>query len=145
MESFSALLALGAGNSPDRWIPPHKGQWREALMFSLICAWINGWVNNRGAGDFRRHRPHYDVIVIGWQYKGPNISNHGVDLVLAEWPHQQTKIQIIISPADVSLHSCRDGRNRWTWKKMITVKTIDVSLMRPDLSNHCWNITWRPH
>ena len=26
---------------------PHKVQWREALMFSLICAWINGWVNNR--------------------------------------------------------------------------------------------------
>ena len=23
---------------------PHKGQWREALMFSLICAWINAWV-----------------------------------------------------------------------------------------------------
>ena len=24
---------------------PHKGQWRGALMFSLICAWINGSVN----------------------------------------------------------------------------------------------------
>ena len=24
---------------------PHKGQWRGALMFCLICAWINGWVN----------------------------------------------------------------------------------------------------
>ena len=23
---------------------PHKGQWRWALMFSLICSWINGWV-----------------------------------------------------------------------------------------------------
>ena len=30
---------------------PHKGQWRGALMFSLICDWINGWVNNREAGD----------------------------------------------------------------------------------------------
>ena len=27
-------------------ISPHKGQWRGALMFSLICARINGWVNN---------------------------------------------------------------------------------------------------
>ena len=42
---------------------PHKGQWRGALMFSLICAWINGWVNNREAGDLRHHRAHYDVIV----------------------------------------------------------------------------------
>ena len=40
---------------------PHKGQWRGALMFSLICAWIKYWVNNREAGDFRRHRIHYDV------------------------------------------------------------------------------------
>ena len=25
---------------------PQKGQWCRALMFSLICTWINGWVNN---------------------------------------------------------------------------------------------------
>ena len=43
---------------------PHKGQWRGALMFSLICVWINDWVNNREAGDLRRYRPHYDVIVM---------------------------------------------------------------------------------
>ena len=24
-----------------RWIPPHEGQWREALKFSLTCASIN--------------------------------------------------------------------------------------------------------
>ena len=44
--------------------PPHKGQWRGALMFSLICVWINGWVNNREAGDLRRYRAHYDVTVM---------------------------------------------------------------------------------
>ena len=33
-------------------------------MFSLICAWINGWVNNREACDLRRHRAHYGVTVI---------------------------------------------------------------------------------
>ena len=43
---------------------PHKGQWRGALMFSLIWAWINGWVNNRKAGDLRHHRVHCDVIVM---------------------------------------------------------------------------------
>ena len=41
----------------------HKGQWRGALMLSLICAWTNGWVNNRDAGDLRRHRAHYYVTV----------------------------------------------------------------------------------
>ena len=43
---------------------PYKGQWRGALMFSLICVWINGWVNNREAGDLIRNRAHYNVIVI---------------------------------------------------------------------------------
>ena len=38
---------------------PHKGRWCGALMFSLICAWINGSVNNREAGDLRRHHAHY--------------------------------------------------------------------------------------
>ena len=40
---------------------PRKDQWHEALMFSLICAWINCGVKNSQAGDFRRHRAHYDV------------------------------------------------------------------------------------
>ena len=43
---------------------PHKGQWRGSLMFSFICAWINGWVNNREASDLRRHRSHYDFTVM---------------------------------------------------------------------------------
>ena len=42
----------------------HRGQWRGALMFSLICAWINGWANHLEAGDLRRHLVHYDVTVI---------------------------------------------------------------------------------
>ena len=33
-------------------------------MFPLICAWINGWVNNGEAGDLRRHRNHYDITVM---------------------------------------------------------------------------------
>ena len=64
METFSALLALCAGNSPSPVNSPHKGQWRGALMFSLIRAWIHGWVNTCEAGDLRRHRGHYDVNVM---------------------------------------------------------------------------------
>ena len=33
-------------------------------MFSLICAWINGSVNNDEAGDLGHHRAHYDVTVM---------------------------------------------------------------------------------
>ena len=53
-----------------RWIhrlpvnSTHKGQWRGAFMFSLICAWINGWVNNREAVDLRRYRAYFGVTVV---------------------------------------------------------------------------------
>ena len=51
---------------------PRKGQWRGSLMFSLICACINGWENIREAGDLSRHRAHYDVTVMvrAAKYKG---------------------------------------------------------------------------
>ena len=42
--------------------------WRGALLFSLICAWITDWVNNREAGHLRRNHAHYDVIII---WNGP--------------------------------------------------------------------------
>ena len=61
------VTGLCVGKSPVTGVTgeyPHKGQWRGALMFSLICVWINGWLNNREAGDLRRRRAHYDVIVL---------------------------------------------------------------------------------
>ena len=64
METFSALLALCVGNSVNS---PHKGQWRGALMFALIYAWINGLVNSRETGDLRRHRENHDFTVRGMQ------------------------------------------------------------------------------
>ena len=47
-----------------------KGQWLWALVFSLIRAWINGLVNNREAGDLRRHHAHYDVTVMYLMKRG---------------------------------------------------------------------------
>ena len=57
---------------------PHKGRWRGASMLSLICAWTNGWVNNRDACDLRRHRDHYDVTVMfhGNPCTGKTVSLH---------------------------------------------------------------------
>ena len=42
-----------------------KASGAELWFFSFIWVWINGWVNNRKAGDLRRYRAHYDVIVMG--------------------------------------------------------------------------------
>ena len=41
-----------------------KGQWRRALILSLICPRINGWVKNHEAGDLRRHRTHHDATLM---------------------------------------------------------------------------------
>ena len=62
METFSALLATCAGNSP---VP-------GALMFSLICVWINDSVNNREAGDLRCYRAHYHAIVMFYSRQRSN-------------------------------------------------------------------------
>ena len=64
METFPLYWPFVAGIHRSSVNYPHKGQWSGALVFSLICAWANGWVNNRDAGDLRRHRAHYDVTVM---------------------------------------------------------------------------------
>ena len=89
METFSALLALCADNSPDSGESPHKDQWRVALMLSLICAWITSWVNNREAGDLRRHRAHYDVTVMEYEmpprYQSIRLCRYHKKIVLRTW------------------------------------------------------------
>ena len=73
---FILIMMTSSNHFPRYWsfvrgihrspvISPNKGHWREALMFSLIWAWImDGWVNNREVVDLRRHRAHCDVIAM---------------------------------------------------------------------------------
>ena len=53
METFSVLLAINAWNSPVTSEFPTQRRVMRSFDVSLIYAWINGWVNNREAGDFR--------------------------------------------------------------------------------------------
>ena len=96
METFSALLALCAGNSPVTGEFPHKGHWRGTLMFSLICALTYNWVNNKDAGDLRRHRAHYDVTV----------------MMFMIWPHNWNLVN-----DNCFICSCRDICKIVTWSK----------------------------
>ena len=64
METFQRYWPFARGIHRSPMNSPHKGQWRGALMFSVIYAWINGSVNNSEAGNLKRHRPHYDVIAM---------------------------------------------------------------------------------
>ena len=84
---------------------PHKGQWRVALMFSLICVWVNDWVNNREAGDLRHYRAHYDVTV------------------MCSSNFECTVLELIIQNSSLDTH-CEIGP-RWTQQ--------NVSYQRPTL------------
>ena len=64
METFSALLAFVWGIHRSWWIPLTKSSDRELWCFLCFSPWINGWVNNREAGDLRDHYAHYDVTAM---------------------------------------------------------------------------------
>ena len=65
---FSVTGHLCGEFTGHRWIPRPKASDADLLMFSLICTWINGWANNREAGDLRRHCVHYDVTAMRTNY-----------------------------------------------------------------------------
>ena len=71
MEAFSALLAICAGNSPVTGEFPTQRPVTRSFDISLICAWINGWVNNGKTADLGCHRVHYEVTIMNtdifWQ------------------------------------------------------------------------------
>ena len=64
METFSALLALCAGNSPVTGEFPSQRPVTRSFDISLTCAWTNRWVNNRDAGDLSRRRARCDITVM---------------------------------------------------------------------------------
>ena len=68
METFPRYWPFVRGIHRPPVNSPHKGQRHGALMFPLIRTWINGSVNNGEAGDLRRHRVHYDVTVMAYEW-----------------------------------------------------------------------------
>ena len=137
MKTFSALLAICEGNP--RWFPSQRpvtcsfevffdlclnkrlsiqlrrrlfetssrSSW--ALMFSLMCAWINSWVNNRGAGDLRRHRVHYDVTVMDWL----------IFANLHKMTDNRLKLYIMLSFGFFSVDTCTDwNKDMKLWKSI---------------------------
>ena len=62
--NISSLLALCVGNSPVTGEFPSQRPVTRYFDGTLTCAWTNSWVNNRDAGDLRRHRTHYGVTAM---------------------------------------------------------------------------------
>ena len=95
METFSAFLVLCEGIHRSPVDSPHKGWRRGALMFSLICAWTNGWASNRDAGDLWRYRPHYDVTVTKNMGKWITPNHHGVTMQPQRNKAEQNPVKIL--------------------------------------------------
>ena len=108
---------------------PHKGQWRGALFF-FICVWINDWVNNREAGDLRRYRAHYDVIVM---YLRPQIRqtpthDFKTRIITSSFSFEETipeSVTLIINDFLSKFNSDHDGPS------MNLIKSIKEDLSRP--------------
>ena len=92
---------------------PHKGQWRGALMFSLIWVWKNGWVNNGKAGDLRHHRAHYDVSVMS-----NSCGINGPTCVLSKLKWSKIPILLILELIwnKHVIHMCLISSNTLTYK-----------------------------
>ena len=64
METFSALLAICSGNSlVTGEFPTQRAVTRSFDVFFDLRL-NHEWVNTRDAGNSRRHRAHYDDIVL---------------------------------------------------------------------------------
>ena len=61
---FRVTGPLWGESTGPRWIPLTKASNAGALMYSLICARTNGWVNNRDPGNLRCNFAHYEVTVM---------------------------------------------------------------------------------
>ena len=99
METFSALLAFCAGNSPVIGEFPAQRPVTPSFEIFLICAWINSWVNNREAGDLRRHRAH-DVSAMSNQH----LITHGVLSMTSSWTvhcNSRSNCRLIFSPCSI--------------------------------------------
>ena len=116
MKTFSALLAFCAGNQPVPGEFPAQRPVTRTLMFSLICARINGWVNNREAGDLRCHHAHYDVP--------------GMDYCALKLPLKKLKNFLILS---------HWGRVTHIWVSKLTTIDSDNDLSPGHYLNQCWN------
>ena len=64
METFSALLAICAGNSPVPGEFPTQRPVTRSFDVFFDLRLNNNWVNNLEAGDLSRYRAHYDVTVM---------------------------------------------------------------------------------
>ena len=103
-------------------------------MFSLICAWINAWVNNREAGDLRRHRAHYDVVVMRCRLINENMlkfCNNDIDGIVPDSSNSSAlAVEILLSCTKPSMQRLGNSmfNFKYSWGLVRPEIHIDTSL-----------------
>ena len=70
--------------------------------------WIDGWVNNREAGDLRRYMAHYDVIVMPHGLAGPKSHHPYITITLQAEVFRWTRLVFIATlPSTKQITSAR--------------------------------------
>ena len=113
METFFALLALCAGNSPVTDEFPSQGPVTRCSDIFFICPWISVGVNNRGVGDLRRHWAHYDVNVMSMRLPCPKYL-HCMSILPADCKYGGDSVEISevhVCPACHEYHSRNHNAN----------------------------------
>ena len=122
-------------------------------MFSLICARINCWVNNLEAGDSRRHRAYYDVIVmvlicipmrpsVWWRSLTAEITwMRKVHLEIKRIRGIQHVVKCL-NKGSLLPKSPFNGQNAWTW--VILFVEVTVYLWRDCFIHSCFVISLFP-
>ena len=111
--SFVRGIHRSPVNSPD------KGQWRGALVFSLICVWINAWVNNRKAGDLRRHRAHNDIIMYRTTTKHNKARTMCIYYGGTTPLHFRNRFDPLVSKMFSKIWNTANPREGWRYKTLI--------------------------
>ena len=88
---------------------PHKGQWRGELVFSLICAWINGWVSKQSRG---------------WWFETPSRSL---------WRHCNMAALVFTGDVEACLSQCWLIINAVQWHSLDSSFARDISTIEINL------------
>ena len=123
MEIFPRYWPFVRGTHRSPMNSSHKSQWRVALMFSFICAWTNGWPNNRDAGDFKRHGAYYDVAVMSDGQTGlwPSLRSFSAGYRLSlQWRHDERDGVSNHQPHECLLNRLFRRRSKRTSKLRVT-------------------------
>ena len=92
-----------------RWITRTKAS--DAELWFWSAPWISGWVNNREAGDLRRHHAYYDVIVMQSNVSGHIHQAHSVIVPILFFYFSATRSLLLcsVSSNDVCCLSVSGG------------------------------------